>query len=362
MYGTPQAFCVRPSRTDEISTVIEFRGAPGVGRMGHEALRAEFAAGRMCPEWTFVAEGPGGELLGRAVWWGFGGEPMMLAEWDVAPDVPGKAEIGAGLILSGVDLDYAREDDNGPLYTIRLPAGWTDDPACLGEVGWRCAAGEIVGWNEFNERDSFEWVSGRGPSDRSVPRGPSDSAPRRERLRFRPGTDEEFMALVAACAEGSLDVTTARGLAAGTEEAFGEFLSELRTELDGDRSWWRVAELPAPGGSGAAGEGAAGAAGATGATGAADAVGAVREPRPVGYVFPSVHDGSFHIAHLGVLPAFRGHGFVDELVRYARDVLAAEHGARRIRATTDSINAPYTRALRRAGFLPREVEIHLEAP
>lgn len=327
MSETPFAFEVRAARPGEVRAVAGFRAGPGVVRMGVVDVLAEFQAGRMRPEWSFVAVRPDGALLGRAVWWGVGGSPLVLAEWDVAGDVPNKAEVGAALLLSGIDIEAFREEGDAPLYTIRVPFGWSDEECSVSEVGWRCAAGEIVGWNEFTERLTFEWV--REFEERGEGGEGEVEAPRGPRCSFREGTDEEFRTLVAACAEGSLDATTARGLASGAPESFDEFLADLRSEIDGDRHWWRIAEIAGP--------------------------------RTVGYVLPARHDGGYRVAHLGVLPEFRGHGFVDDLVAHARTVLRAE-GAATIAATTDSLNYPYTSALLRAGFSAREVEIHLEAP
>ena len=69
-----------------------------------------------------------------------------------------------------------------------------------------------------------------------------------------------------------------------------------------------------------------------------------------GRVRHSCHNGyNPIIAYIGVLPAYRGHGYIDELLAEGTRILAAED-VPRIRASTDLGNVPMANAFRRAGW------------
>jgi RimJ/RimL family protein N-acetyltransferase len=64
------------------------------------------------------------------------------------------------------------------------------------------------------------------------------------------------------------------------------------------------------------------------------------------------------IAYIGVLPAHRGHGYIDEILAQGSRTLA-EHQAPRIRASTDLDNVPMARAFTRAGWSNFERSINM---
>ncbi|NUR96483.1 MAG: GNAT family N-acetyltransferase, partial [Kribbellaceae bacterium] len=55
-------------------------------------------------------------------------------------------------------------------------------------------------------------------------------------------------------------------------------------------------------------------------------------------------------AYLGVLPAHRGNGYIDEILAEGTRILAAE-GVDHIRASTDVGNVPMAKAFARAGYV-----------
>ncbi len=79
---------------------------------------------------------------------------------------------------------------------------------------------------------------------------------------------------------------------------------------------------------------------------------------PVGFVIPARN--SYHpiIAYIGVLPAHRGNGYIDDLLAEGTRILAA-HDVPRIRAATDLGNVPMARAFQRAGYVNFEREINM---
>jgi GNAT superfamily N-acetyltransferase len=79
---------------------------------------------------------------------------------------------------------------------------------------------------------------------------------------------------------------------------------------------------------------------------------------PAGFVIPAHNRYNPIIAYIGVLPAFRGQGYIDELLAEGTRILAAA-GVPRIRATTDVGNVPMARAFRRAGWADFGHEINM---
>ena len=81
-------------------------------------------------------------------------------------------------------------------------------------------------------------------------------------------------------------------------------------------------------------------------------------PEYVRFVCPARNDYGAIIAYLGVLPAHRGHGYIDEILAAGTRVLAAQD-VPRIRATTDLGNAPMAAAFTRAGWVNFENSINM---
>jgi RimJ/RimL family protein N-acetyltransferase len=92
------------------------------------------------------------------------------------------------------------------------------------------------------------------------------------------------------------------------------------------RQWWRIATLPG-------GE-------------------------PVGFVTPARNDYNPVIGYLGVLPAHRGQGYIDDILAEGTRILAAG-GVPRIRAATDLGNVPMAKAFQRAGYVNFERELNM---
>ncbi|MEJ8639729.1 GNAT family N-acetyltransferase [Streptomyces sp. MS2.AVA.5] len=74
----------------------------------------------------------------------------------------------------------------------------------------------------------------------------------------------------------------------------------------------------------------------------------------------AVRPHSYHpiIAYIGVLPAHRGNGYIDEILAEGTRILAAE-GVDRIRASTDLGDVPMAKAFDRAGYVNFERSLNL---
>ncbi|GIH72468.1 GNAT family N-acetyltransferase [Sphaerimonospora thailandensis] len=79
---------------------------------------------------------------------------------------------------------------------------------------------------------------------------------------------------------------------------------------------------------------------------------------PVGFVVPARNSYRPIIAYIGVLPAHRGKGYIDDLLAVGTRILAM-HETSEIRASTDLGNVPMVRAFRRAGYVEFEREINM---
>jgi RimJ/RimL family protein N-acetyltransferase len=137
----------------------------------------------------------------------------------------------------------------------------------------------------------------------------------------------ELLALMTLVLDGTLDAHSRADLARMSPEdaAAGHHDDEL-AKYRSPRDWWRIATLPG-------GE-------------------------PVGFVIAARNDYNPIIAYLGVLPAHRGNGYLDEILAEGTRILAAQH-VPRIRAATDLGNVPMAAAFARAGYVSFEREINM---
>lgn len=192
-----------------------------------------------------------------------------------------------------------------------------EDAAAARAVAWRREACRRGGLTDELERLQHAWTPEGGV--------PAASA----RVTFRPGDDDELLDLFAQAARGSLDVETLRAVAETGAPA------QARDDLDfylgcpGERAWWQVA--------------------------------VDEDGTAVGFAIPSATPYHRNVGCLGVLPAWRGRGLVDDLLGEVTRIHAAS-GATTITATTDTTNAPVAAAFDRAGYQVTEVRLVLSAP
>ena len=157
------------------------------------------------------------------------------------------------------------------------------------------------------ERFRFEWRPG---TPIAAPTG---------RVAFRRVSDDgELLDLMTLAMDGTLDAHSRQDLArmSAREGAVRHFREELAC-YSSPRQWWQIATLPG-------GE-------------------------PAGFVIPARNDYGAIIAYLGVVPAHRGNGYINEIL--------AAHDVPRIRASTDLGNVPMAEAFARAGWVNFERSI-----
>ncbi|MGW1881361.1 GNAT family N-acetyltransferase [Streptomyces sp. NPDC001970] len=278
--------------------------------LDHE-LADDLATGRRRPDWMWVAL-RGERVLARIAWWttAGGGAPLALDVFDVDDELPPAERAGAGLrLLETATAAVVPAGAPRPEYGRFVPPDWREDPAARAVVEARTEVLEKTGARLLVERLRLEWRPGTPVAE------PSGT------LRFRPVVDrDDLLALMAPVMEGTLDAHSRADLASGlnAREAAEKHYDEELAGFASPHAWWRIAELPETG-------------------------------EPVGFVVPARNNYHHIIAYLGVLPAHRGRGHIDEILAEGTRILAA-HKVPRIRAATDLANVPMAKAFARAGY------------
>ena len=274
-------------------------------------LEGDLDAGRRRLEWLWVAQ-RAKHLVGRVGWWTRSADdpPLVLDILDVS-------DVDDGVRLVETAMRAVLPAGSTPPDYIRfLPPDWASDAALVRDVEIRRAVLERLGARPLVERLRLQWDAG-GPVPE--PNG---------RLRFRTVADRaELVGLMTSVLEGTLDAHSRAELTRMTpaEQANFQYDDEL-ARYTTPREWWRVATLP--------------------------------DGTPVGFVIPARNAYNPIIAYIGVLPAFRGKGYIDDVLAEGTRILAAQ-GVPRIRAATDVGNGPMARAFERAGYATFERQLDM---
>ncbi|MEU9142542.1 GNAT family N-acetyltransferase [Streptomyces sp. NPDC048349] len=307
----------RPATADatDLDRAFAYPADGPVPALTAERIREELAGNRFRPEWIWFAEDEDGQVLARALWWGRADSerPIALDCLQVRSSVADPAALAAGLLAAG-----HAAFGNLPDYNISLPRDWRTDPALADAVAWRQKAAYEAGLTSEIERLRYEWTPAAG-----APAAPTG------RLVFREGTDEEFLDAFARLSAGSLDLHTQTELRSMDPEQLAREDVEFYRDCPGERSWWRLAELP--------------------------------DGTLAGMAIPSATPYHRNVGYLGVVPEQRGRGLIDEVLAEITRFHAAA-GAERITATTDTVNAPMAAAFDRAGYEVTEIRLVLEGP
>lgn len=253
----------------------------------------------------------GDRLLARASWWGRPGAaaPDVLDFFDLDDDLDTDAavEIGTRLVRAALTA-VVPAGATPPEYGRYIPPDWRDDPAARRVVESRMSVMHGLGATPLVERLRLEWRAG---SPVPVPS---------RRLRFRSVHDrDELVALMEPVLQGTLDAHSQADLGAmSPADVAARHFDDEFARFSSPRQWWQVGEL--------------------------------EDREPVGFVVPARNSYHAIIAYVGVLPAHRGHGYIDDLLAAGTRILA-DQGVPRIRASTDLGNTPMANAFARAGYV-----------
>lgn len=303
MTNTVDALTFRPATPGDQLLLDEWATTEPVAWVDRSRLHDELTTRNYRHEWTWVAE-RSGEPVARALWWGSSSaeRPVTLDCLLVAATEEHPDNVGAGLIRAALT---SFGGNAGLEFNVDVAADWRTNTAAVRATAWRQRAAHEGGLTRTTERVSFARTS-------------TDALPMRpQRLRFTGGTDNELRELFAAVAAGSLDAHTIDAVAKHGLDSFADDELAFYLSLPGRRESWQIAAL------------------ADGTT--------------VGFIIPTRTAYDASISYLGVLPEYRGHGHVHELLSQMVHV-HHDDGQDRIVGTTDAANFPMRAAFEGAGF------------
>lgn len=311
---------IRTVTEAEAGSVANFTVDEPVSWITRERFDKEYSERRFRPEWTWIAEDGEGRIVARALWWGRSDSehPVALDCLHVLGSVEDRGGLATELLAAG-HAAFERAGAKGrPQYNISLANGWRERPEVAAAVAWRSEAARRAGLIEEVERLQYEWTPEAG-----LP------APATQ-LEFRPDSnDETFVEAFKQIAVGSLDIATLRELPVlGADRQAREDV-EFYLSCPGKREWWRLAYTS--------------------------------EGELAGMAIPSATPYNRNVGYLGVVPAMRGRGYIDEILSEITRLHAAD-GTELITATTDTTNTPTAAALERAGYTNTEIRLIFEAP
>ena len=278
----------------------------------NDELAGDLTAGHRRPQWLWLAL-RGDRVVARAGWWSRPGDehPHVMDIFDIADST----DDGVRLLETALSA-VVPAGVTPPEYGRFLPPDWREHDDTRQAVDDHMNALERVGAKLFVERLRLQWLPGTPIAE---PTG---------RLAFRPVRDAaELINLMTLVMEGTLDAHGRDDLTRMTarEAAEAQYHDEFE-HYSSPREWWQIATLP--------------------------------DGDPVGFVIPARNPYNPVIAYVGVVPAHRGHGYIDELLAQGTSVLAAQD-VPRIRAATDVGNVPMARAFARAGYATFERKIDM---
>ncbi|GAA1822570.1 GNAT family N-acetyltransferase [Agromyces salentinus] len=287
----------------------------------NDEIADDLELGRRRLEWTWLAIHEG-HLLGRLALWSPKGATdatqFDIFDLDDALSDDEQRAVGAAL-LGAARGEVIAGQATPPEFARYLPADWRDRPAERRATETIMALLEASGARFVVERLRLEWE-------------PTTRIPAVDRrLSFRAFEDEhEVLDLTTRALTGTLDAHSRGELShrSPREVALTQFDEEFAQYLT-PRQWWRVA-LDSAGGA-------------------------------VGFVFPARNSYHHIIAYVGVLPEYRGNGYIDGILTEGTRVLA-EADAPHIRASTDVGNVPMANAFARAGYDTFQRLINMEWP
>jgi GNAT superfamily N-acetyltransferase len=308
---------------------LTFRQITGPAELGlfnrlpyklNDELAADLEQGHRRPGWLWMAL-QDGRLVARAGWWARRGMsvPFLLDILDIDDGVRPRAVDAATRLLTTAMARLVPPGETPPEYLRFVAPDWRAEAGSRRAVEDRMSAAGRTGARFFVERFELEWYRG---TPVPAPAG---------RLVFRPvGGAGELLALMTEVLDGTLDAHGRDDLTRmSPSEAAAEQYHEELERYTSPRDWWRIATLPAG--------------------------------DPVGFVIPAHNGYNPIIAYLAVLPAHRGHGYIDEILAEGMRILAAQ-GVSKIRASTDLGNVPMAAAFCRAGWVTAEHVITMTWP
>ncbi|MBD2777487.1 GNAT family N-acetyltransferase [Iningainema tapete] len=297
---------IRPIQREELKVFAAFSNQPERNERFLTYLTSMWDEGYIRPEWCFVAE-QAGAFIGRIVYWTL---PSLdnFFEVDVL-EVPWNAnylEVGTKLLLDSL-AQMPLPPEAIIQYTLDTPYPMSTSGIST-YTEQRIEVMEKFGFSLLRETHRFEWQETQTQIALS------------QRLVFRTLEDvgeDVFINTLMRVSENSLDrILQQETEKLGLERYAVEKFKTLKA-FKYKPTWWQLAYT--------------------------------QDGSVVGLIMTAENDGGPIIGYIGVIPEYRGQGYVNDLLAQGTLSLKAD-GALRVRADTDINNTPMILAFQRAGY------------
>ena len=292
---------IRPIRREEVEAFANFSNQGELNEHFLTYLRDMWDEGYVHPEWCFVVE-EAGKFIGRIVYWSLPslGKPF-ICDFLELPWNANYLEVGIQLLQQSLAQLHLHDEDSME-YQLDIPSPYSR------YLEKRIDLLENFGFSLNRETVRFEW------KDTQTQVTPSN------RLTFRSLNqvgEDVFIYAIMQVSSQTLDRSILHDQARlGLEQ---EALERFHTSkaLKYKPTWWQLAYT--------------------------------QDDTLVGLIMPAENDGGPIIAYIGVVPKYRGQGYVNDLLQQGTLTLKS-NGAVRIRSDADINNVPMIRAFQRAGY------------
>jgi RimJ/RimL family protein N-acetyltransferase len=314
---------IRPLASHEIATFARVGGSNTHTQDVEHYLQQMLLQGSVRLEWCFVAE-EAEQIIGTLAYWALptAGKPtdivLLTLPWERADFLSVGTQL-LGDTLQKIQQTYPIKEIGHVLDQPPMKPQWQFFPE------QRLALLQHMGFQIVRNALRFEWKSERQPQGIGATTEP-------QRLVFRSLHELDADAFIAAIEQVSaltFDQWIQQGRELyGPKQQARDLFEDLQ-RMEYDPTWWQLAYTP--------------------------------QNELVGLVIPAKNPSMAVIGYIGVLPGFRGKGYVNDLL--ASGTASLYHaGFTTIRADTDVSNFPMANAFRRAGYQQFATRYDLQLP
>jgi ribosomal protein S18 acetylase RimI-like enzyme len=297
---------IRHLSQDELATFATVCGRTTHAHDVEEYLQRMFQQGAIHSEWCFVMQ-EAEQIIGTLAYWGLPStqKPSDFVLLSLPWERTDFLTLGRSFLhdtLLEMRKTYDLQEIGHVLDLPPLKPQWQFFPE------QRLALFEQIGFRLTRKTQRFEWQGETEP-----PRPP-------QRLHFRslPEVGEQaFIKAIEHVSAGTFDQYIQEEREQhGPEKQAHDFFLDLQ-QMEHEPSWWQLAYTP--------------------------------QNELVGLTMPAKNPGSATIGYIGVVPQFRGRGYVNDLLIASTSILY-QAGLTTIRADTDLSNEPMAQAFLRNGY------------
>ncbi|QRG69487.1 GNAT family N-acetyltransferase [Brevibacillus choshinensis] len=274
-------------------------------------LEQMFEKGAMRPDWCFVLEKEG-TGIGRVAFWTLPGKasPLDIFLLDLPWDDAHCSQL-ADLLWQRLLLTCRETGVTQLGYVLDSPAAapqWQENRKERKHILSK------LGFELQRETSRFEWNSENGIAPFALMPAPDAGIVYRSLTEVG---EDAFLDAIMRGSTSTLDRLIAKERAEHGPLAQAREIFQGLQSMSYEPDWWELAYAP--------------------------------DERVIGFILPTKSPTFATIGYIGVLPDFRGRGYVDQLLNRGVSTLV-QAGEKFIRADTDLCNHPMAKAFLRAGF------------